>query len=306
MRNTFLELEKMQTGRGDFCFVGINFCSAEYLLGVEKAADKVRELSYRYANADGTSLPLKVYSPEEGYILKDLIAYDLGNVSASSLEGLDRALSKLNLQTGCIPVFVGGDHSVSYELVKKIGFQNNEIVVIQFDAHSDFIDEFEEYPHGSVMNEISKLKQVSKIIHFGIRGNLNSGPAISESLKNGNMVIPYVEIEKRYSELLEYLGGKKVYITFDTDFLNPIYASATNCPEPGGPSYEDTIRYFKGVIQSSKEIVGMDFVEYNPTCEGAILTGTTIVNLIMEAMSYISKKKYNGLYREKEEYYVRH
>lgn len=291
MRNTFLELESRSIGIGDFCFVGINYCSADYLLGVEKAADKVRELSFRYANADGSSLPLKVYSPEEGYILKDTRAYDLGNVCASSLEELEGKLSKLIFQTGCIPVFVGSDHSVTYKLAKRMAVDNEEFVVLQFDAHSDFIDEYEDYPHGSVMNETCKIPQVSKIIHFGIRGNLNCEPAIELSRKKGNMVIPYVEIDKRFTNLLEYLKDKKVYITFDTDFLNPIYAPATNCPEPGGPSYEDTLKYLKEIIKSCDEIIGMDFVEYNPTCEGAVLTGTTIVNLVMETMGYVTIKK---------------
>lgn len=290
MRNTFLELETKPTRACDFCFVGINYCSAEYLLGVEKAADKVRALSFRYANADGSSLPLKVYSPEEGYILKDTKAYDLGNVCASSLEELETELSVLNIPTGCIPVFVGGDHSVTYKLVKRMGRDYDNIVVVQFDAHSDFIDEYEDYPHGSVMNETSKLKQVSKIIHFGIRGNLNSKPAIEASRKKGNLAIPYIQIEKRLKNLLEYLKGKTVYITFDTDFLNPAFAPTTNCPEPGGPSYEETLKYLKSVIQSSGKIVGMDFVEFNPDCEGANLTGTTVVNLIMEALSYMTQK----------------
>ena len=292
MRNTFLELETKPMRSCDFCFLGINYCSAEYLSGVEKAANKVRALSYRYANADGTAIPLKVYSSEEGYILKDTIACDLGNVCASSLKELGKKLSKIHLQAGCIPVFVGGDHSVTYELVKRMAKNYGNIVVVQFDAHSDFIDEFEDYPHGSVMNETSKLDNVSRIVHFGIRGNLNSGPAICQSKEKGNYVIPYIKIEEEFEKLLRYLAGKNVYITFDTDFLNPAYAPATNCPEPGGPSYEDALKCLKSIINASGSVIGMDFVEYNPECEGSEVTGTTIVNLIMESLSYMTKKKH--------------
>lgn len=291
MRNTFLELETKPLNSYGFCFVGINYCSADYLLGVQKAADKVRALSFRYANADGSSLPLKVYSPEEGYILKDIQAYDLGNVCASSLEELESKIFELNLQSGFTPVFVGGDHSITYETVKKMANDYDDIVVVQFDAHSDFIDDYEGYPHGSVMNEISKIKQISKIIHFGIRGNLNCEPAICKSMEMGNIIIPYVKIKESLNGLLEFLNDKNVYITFDIDFLNPIYAPATNCPEPGGPSYKTTLKYLKKVIKSSKKIVGMDFVEYNPDCDGSIITGTTIVNLIMEALSYMQQKQ---------------
>lgn len=290
MRKTFLELETKPLSTYDFCFIGINYCSADYLLGVQKAADKVRALSFRYANADGSSLPLKVYSPEEGYILKDTRVYDFGNVCASSLEELESKILGLNLQTGCIPVFVGGDHSITYGTVKRMAKDYDDIVVVQFDAHSDFIDDFNGYPHGSVMNEICKINQISKIIHFGIRGNLNCEPAICESRKMGNIIVPYDKIEESLNGLFEVLKDKNVYITFDVDFLNPIYAPATNCPEPGGPSYEVTVKYLKKLINFSKKIIGMDFVEYNPDCDGATITGTTIVNLIMEALSYMTAK----------------
>ena len=95
--------------------------------------------------------------------------------------------------------------------------------------------------------------------------------------------------KKKNHENHAYLKGKNVYITFDIDFLNPAIAPATNCPEPGGPSYYETLKYLKEVISSSKKIIGVDFVEYNPTCEGSVLTGTTIVNLIMETLSYMTK-----------------
>ena len=290
MSNTFLELEDKPMLPCDFCYIGICYCSADYLLGVQKAADKVRALSYRYANADGSSLPLKVYGPDVGYILKDVIAYDGGNICASSIEELEEKFSKLELQSGCIPVFVGGDHSVTYECVKRISRENDEIVVVQFDAHSDFIDEYEDYPHGSVMCETAKLKQVSKIIHFGIRGNLNCKPAIDKSLDMGNIVAPYYQLDSKMSDVLNAIKGKKVYITFDTDFLNPAVAPATNCPEPGGPSYKETLDFMKHIINTSGDVIGIDFVEYNPDEEGANLTGTTIVNLIMEVLSYMKNK----------------
>lgn len=291
MRGTFLESDTRYSNTCDFCFIGIKCCSADYLLGVEKAADKIRELSYRYANADSTARPLKVYSPEEGYILKDTNLLDYGNVEAKGLSKLKGQLEKMVYPFYATPIFVGGDHGVTYELIKKAcGKIYKDVVVVQFDAHSDYIDEYEEYPHGSVMNEVNKLACISKIIHFGIRGNLNSDPAIRNSKKAGNMVVPYYEMSKLYGDVIESIKDKYVYITFDTDFLNPACAPATNCPEPGGPNYEEALRYLKDIIAFSKKIIGMDFVEYNPTCEGAILTGTTIVNLIMESLHYMTKK----------------
>ena len=288
MERTFLGSKENQRC-SDFSFVGINYCSANYLEGVELAADKIREFADRYSNADGSAYPLKVYSPEEGFILSKTIIQDLGNITANDQNELRMRLK--NIEISGIPIFVGGDHSVTYELVRRMTSNSQEkVVVVQFDAHSDYIDEYAEYPHGSVMNETRKLDTIEKIIHFGIRGNLNSGPAIQKSIIDGNIVVPYYDIEKLINKVIDAIKGKTVYITFDTDFLCPAYAPATNCLEPGGPSYEETLQYMKMIIQNSGKIIGMDFVEYNPKCEGAVLTGTTIVNLIMEAMSYYMVK----------------
>ena len=292
MRGTFLESLKRYDATYDFCFIGIEYCSADYLKGVENAADEIRALSYRYANADSTARPLKVYNPDDGFILSDTDIVDFGNVEASNMEMLRDKLTKISFPFYAVPIFVGGDHSVSFELIRKICSSKiyRDIVVVQFDAHSDYIDEYEEYPHGSVMNEVSKLSGVSKIIHFGLRGNLNSGPAIAHSKRKGNFVVPYSKIGQEYDNILKELKGKNVYITFDTDFLNPIYAPATNCPEPGGATYEDTLKYLKDFINVSEFVVGMDFVEYNPSCEGSVITGTTILNIIMQSLHYLTVK----------------
>lgn len=289
---TFLGAQKIPYDDYNFCFIGVSFCSAGYLEGVERAANVIRKLSSRYANADGTSMPLKVYSPEEGFILKDARIVDYGTVYASTITGLEYSLREIKIRPEWTPIFVGSDHSASYEFIRKISsIQDEDFVVLQFDAHSDYIDEYDEYPHGSVMRQVSYISKVSQIVHFGLRGNLNSGPAIKDSIDDGNLVIPYVKIEESMDKVLDAVKGKKVYITFDTDFLNPIVAPATNCPEPGGPTYEDTLKYLKKVINASKEVIGMDFVEYNPKCNGSLVTGITIVNLIMESIHFILDKK---------------
>jgi len=288
VKNTFLELNSKEPNL-DFCFVGIDCCTADYLFGVQDAADAVRKLSYRYANADKSTFPLKVYNPDEGYILKNIVACDIGNVKAN-LKELEEKIDVIHFDNGCVPIFVGGDHGVTYPILKGISKKSDNIIVVQFDAHSDYIAEYDEYPHGSVMNEISKLESVEKIIHFGLRGNLNSQPAIQKSIQDGNLVVSYNDIKAKFLEVLDTVKNKKIYISFDIDFLNPSVAPATNCPEPGGPSYEETLEYLKSIVCFSKDIVGIDFVEYNPKCEGWMVTGIVVTNLIMECMHYIKSK----------------
>lgn len=293
MRGTFLEVESVEnTKQVDYTIVGINYCSAGYLKGVEHAADALRRASYRYGNADGSSLPIKVYSPERGYILQKTNLADYGNLNVKTETDLILQLKNMDLSKLGTPIFIGSDHAVTYYLVDKLARENKdkEIIVVQFDAHSDYIDEFADYPHGSVMRETSRIDNVSKVIHFGLRGNLNCGPALQDSKNDGNAIIPYKDIDTMFHRVLGEIKDKEIYITFDTDFLNPVVAPATDNPEPGGPMYEETIRYIKGVIESCSNVVGIDFVEYNPKCEGSSVTAATLVNIIMESLGFLTSK----------------
>jgi len=293
MKTTFLGVDGVAaTKKVNYTIVGINTCSAPYLKGVELGADTLRIASWRYANEDGSSLPIKVFSPERGYILQNTNLADYGNIEAKTESDLILKLSKVDFSELGTPIFIGADHSVTYYLVNRIQEERKGkgIVVLQFDAHSDYIDEFADYPHGSVMCETSRVSGVEKVIHFGLRGNLNCGPALRQSKLDGNMIVPFKDIKMDFSKVLKEIEGKDIYITFDTDFLNPMVAPATNNPEPGGPLYEDTIYYLQSVIESAKNVVGMDFVEFNPQCQGSSVTAATLVNIIMESLGFLSRK----------------
>ena len=216
MRGTFLEVESVdKTHKVDYSIVGINYCSAEYLKGVEYAADSLRKASFRYGNADGSSLPIKVFSPERGYILQNTNLADYGNIEVSSESDLILKLKNLDLSQLGTSIFIGGDHAITYYTVDRIQKERNSkpIIVFQFDAHSDYIDEFADYPHGSVMCETSRIDGVEKIIHFGLRGNLNCGPALLESKRHGNIIIPYKDIKMMFNKVLGELKDKDIPIT---------------------------------------------------------------------------------------------
>jgi diaminopimelate decarboxylase/arginase family enzyme len=262
----------------DALFVGIDHCSADYLYGVEKAALEIRNISLRYANSDKTAYPLKVYNPDRGYILNKVKIFDYGNiVDLNDLSKID--ISKY------FPVFVGGDHSITYSIIKNT--IKEEIIVLHFDAHGDFLDNYKECPHGAVMNEVSSLKNVIKIIHIGLRGNLNTGPGLTKSLSLGNEIYTAEFIKKQNNfiiDILKIIKNKKVYISIDTDYFDPSIAPATNNPEHNGLDYEFTRKMLDDIFLSS-DVIAMDFVEYNPNLDHDNVTGVLITNLIMECIS---------------------
>jgi len=83
-------------------------------------------------------------------------------------------------------------------------------VVLQFDAHGDYLGEFEECLHGSVMKRINMLPNVKKIVHCGLRGNLNTGGGLRESVENGNVII--LKEDLNYDAIKKILMKAIMYI----------------------------------------------------------------------------------------------
>lgn len=256
---------------------GVQYCSSDFLQGVELGPTKLRELSIPYSNADGTSFPIKIYNPLKGYVLEKIKINDHGNFNIDNL-----TVIKNKINNNALNLFLAGDHATTFYILNEL-YNNKKINVIQFDAHSDFINEFSTYPHGSVMNEVNKLSNINKIYHCGLRGNLNTGPGIKESIQHGNEVL--IDRKLTFNSLEKILDVEiPLYITFDVDFFDPSIAPATSCVEPGGWLYNETIDLLDGIIRKYK-VIGVDIVEFNPKLDVSNITGNLIVNLIISMMS---------------------
>lgn len=271
----------------DTLFIGIDVCSMPELLGVEKASDRIRQLSQRYANINPPASPLKIYNPSEGYILGKTRVGDYGTIK-SELKELEIRINQVPISKA-VPIFVGGDHAVTYPILKSMKRKNCNLTVIHLDAHGDYLDEYKEVPHGSVMHEANKLSYVNQIIHVGLRGNLNTGPGLEKSINQGNSIFTVNSLRCRNNfaaTLISTIRNEKLYLTIDIDFFDPSIAPATNNPEHGGMLYYETLDILK-VLCDRFEVVGADIVEFNPLLDTADTTGLLVTNLIIELMSYI-------------------
>lgn len=273
-------------------FVGIGLDTNCTVKGVEFGPDAIRFVSKRYSNADGSSQPIKVYNPDKGYILDGITIEDTGNIKLNKDLGISEKIINEEirkiLHCNSIPLIVGGDHFISFPIISAY---KQKITVIHLDAHSDYLDEKVTCPHGSVMREVGTLENVKRIIHCGVRGNLNSGPAIKDSKNRGNVIITCSELIKEgINKLLKYIEkDEPVYLSIDIDFLDPSIAPATGYPEPEGVSYS----FAKDIINdiaTKSSIIGIDITEYNPSLDNNFITGVHITNLILETLSVIDRK----------------
>ncbi len=171
---------------------------------------------------------------------------------------------------------LGGDHSVSYPLVKSWlkakKEQNKKVAIIHFDAHTDLMDErlgvdicFASWAY----RMIEFLERPSDLIQYGIR----SSGSPKEHWENTTGVQQYWASEFKskgldhiIKETLSYLKERKVeevYISFDIDFLDAAYASSTGTPESGGLAPHEGIAIIEAIGKEFK-VTGADLVEVAP------------------------------------------
>lgn len=158
-------------------------------------------------------------------------------------------------------VGLGGEHSVTVGLVQAAMKKYNNLSVLQFDAHSDMRDSYENSPynHACVM---ARVKDMCRSVQVGIRSMDKS------ELKNidRDRLVLAKDLSKygidAASDALDQLSDA-VYLTIDLDVLDPAYMPSTGTPEPGGLDWY-MLNSIIGRVAREKQIVGMDVVELLP------------------------------------------
>jgi agmatinase len=205
-------------------------------------------------------------------------------------------LSKDLTFKGHIPLFLGGDHSISYPIIKGLAENYQNLHVIHFDAHTDTYESpinkyFEEknaaHHHGNFVSHCLKLKNVEHFHQFGIRGIMN---ARYENLPKRQ--IYWNDALKEIIDSGSFDGipeGSPIYVTFDIDFLDPAFAPGTATPITGGLSLNETYKLLD-VILHKKNIVGIDLVEVNPDFDRNAQTIQIATDLILTLINFVEMK----------------
>jgi agmatinase len=157
---------------------------------------------------------------------------------------------------------LGGEHSISYPLVKAHKNEYPDLTVLHIDAHSDFRDEYQ----GSRLSHACSMSRISEVCAFvsvGIRSFCGSAGE-AKALAAGQIITAsdFHKKPKIVSNILLMLSGN-VYITFDLDGFDPSIMPAVGTPEPGGIYWDETLELL-AILAKSKKIVGADIVELAP------------------------------------------
>ena len=174
---------------------------------------------------------------------------------------IERKAAKI-LDDGKFLLTLGGEHSISYPLVKAHHKRYPEVSVLHIDAHTDLRDEYQgsKFSHACVM---SRIAEVCDFVSVGVRSF--SGLANERKAIDRGRIITASDFHHRADivSLILSMLSDDVYISFDLDGFDPTIMPAVGTPEPGGLLWEETIVLLNEVSQS-KCMVGADVVELAP------------------------------------------
>ncbi len=180
------------------------------------------------------------------------------------IQKLSMEISEMNK----IPIGIGGEHTLTYGMVKGIkrglDIKNENIGIIQIDAHADLRKKYnnKKFSHATVMYLLAK--ENFQIFQVGVRAISKEEIKLRKSLGIKFFEYDPNNFEQRSKKLLLPKNfPKKVYITLDVDALDPSIMPATGTPVPRGLSYENTLKALSILIRN-RTVIGFDFVELSP------------------------------------------
>jgi agmatinase len=207
-------------------------------------------------------------------------AGDVGPVAGTEMFSLIEDSIQTLLSDGLAPISLGGDHSVTYPIVKAFNKRFGPLNILHFDAHPDLYDDFmgNRYSHASPFARIMEEGLAKRLVQVGIR-TINRHQR--EQAERFNVEI--VEARNlRHDLVLQF--DSPLYISFDVDALDPAFAPGVSHREPAGLSPRQAI----DVLQNVKgKVVGADIVEFNPRMDPIQITGTVCAKLLKEIAAKI-------------------
>ena len=253
--------------------------SSSFMAGAAEAPRHIRAALWSKSTnpwtESGLDLSYRAFLDDSG----DLALSDEPELARSEIE---RAVSGLLDRNAC-PIVLGGDHSVSYPVVRAFKDLMLQPTIVDLDAHSDLYDEFEgdRFSHACPFARIMEEGLAPRLVQIGIR--TLTGHQRDQARKFG---VELYDMGRWADAPLETLTGP-VYLSIDLDVLDPAFAPGVSHPEPGGLSTRDVLSLLHRLPAA---IIGADVVEYNPANDVRDLTARVAAKLVKEVVANVCRR----------------
>ncbi len=185
-------------------------------------------------------------------------------------QGIASALAK-----GAVPITLGGDHSITYPIMRSIAAKYGPVNILHFDAHPDLYDELQNNrrSHASPFARIMEDRLAQRLVQVGIR-TLNAHQR-EQASRFGVEIVPMHDFIVSHVPVL--VG--RLYVSIDMDGLDPAFAPGVSHLEPGGLSVRDVLNV---LARQTAQLVGADVVELNPDRDVNDMTATVAAKFVKE------------------------
>jgi guanidinopropionase len=225
-------------------------------------------------------------------------AADIGDVPFRSRYSLDASIEDIETMfaqiaaAGVTPLAVGGDHSITFPILKALGAKE-PVGLVHIDAHCDTGPPFEgaKFHHGGPFRNavLAGVLDPERTVQIGIRGGAEY--LWEFSYVSGMTVIhaeelPRLGLPKVIEKIHEMVGDGPAYISFDIDSLDPAFAPGTGTPEIGGLTTREALELVRGC--AGLNVIGGDVVEVAPQYDSTTNTAQAGAQMLFEILALVA------------------
>jgi len=252
----------------DIVIQGINWdAKSSFQQGPAKAPDLIRKALY--------SDSMNLYT-ELGLSIENDAITDKGDFTINEYFDIE-TITKNNIDAGSKLLSLGGDHSVTFPIIKAFNEYYPKLDILHIDAHADLYHEYEgdPYSHACPFARIMENGFAVKLVQIGIR-TLN--PHQADQAKKYD-----VDVHEMRNLDLNAIPkfNNPLYISLDMDGFDPAFAPGVSHHEPGGLSSRQVLDLIHSI---DTEVVGADIVEYNPDRDFHDMTAYLAAKMMKELL----------------------
>jgi agmatinase len=225
-------------------------------------------------------------------------AADVGDVPFRSRYSLEQCLKDIEeyylvlKAQGVRPLSVGGDHSITYPILRALG-KGAPLGLVHIDAHCDTMGAYDDtkFHHGGPFRlaVLDGVLDPDRTIQIGIRGAANMFWEFSHA---SGMTVIYMEdfirlgVDAVIAKAREVVGDQPIYVSVDVDGFDPVYAPGTGTPEAGGLESREGLALLRGL--RGLNIVGADVVEVAPEYDPTTNTSQLAAQILFEEFALMT------------------
>lgn len=255
------------------------------------AALRTASSAFQYELDAANGQPRGWYDATAGRrVLQNVTFVDVGDISPELGESARRLglriedAARTAAALGSAPLFLGGDHSLTYWAATGVRRELGAVSVLHLDAHSDLAERsgYGVPTNGSFARYLVEEHPDTPFVTLGVRGYL---PAEQLQLSPAHSIVSAAEVTRRGpgAALSRLPRDLPCYISLDIDVLDPSVAPGTNVPVPGGLSFEQ-VRDILAAVGASRRVAAVDIVELNPERDPYLRSASVAVHLVLSLL----------------------